>query len=204
MDEGNDHADLFSDDGFVESLASRRPSSPPATSSFRPWAVVGLVIGVFAIVFGTIIALRHPVVVSPTYDARTRSAFLDACAADGGSSTRPVCECAYEAISAKMPYDRFRELDAAALARRAAPPDDAVWPTAGATASTGPPGTADGTTSTSSPLPNDVQAVFSTCVSRQIIATPPTTATPTTTTSTSTGTTSPAPATTGQATISIS
>lgn len=157
-------------------LSPRRPIPPAPSGTSSPLRNALLVVGVFTIVFGLFIVLRHPATVTaPTYDESTRVAFLAACSADGGASSRPVCGCAYDAIAAKIPYDRFRDLDTAALARRGlAGPTTTVTPPA----STGA-GTARATTSTSaSPLPDDVQSIFATCVAKQIIATSDTTAKP--------------------------
>jgi len=177
-DEGNEFRPP--DPATPNPFAPRTPPAPTPRGSARPQLSLRyalLVLGVFAIVFGLFIVIRRPAPApTVTYDDQTRTLFLGSCAIDGSASTRSVCECAYEDIVAAIPYDRFRELDAAALARRG------TAPTTGPPTIAGPGTTARASTTTTSPLPDDVRSIFATCVSKQIIATPNSTVPPTTTT----------------------
>lgn len=161
------------------------PTPSPLPGGLPPRAYAFAFLGVFAIVFGLFIVFRRPPS-NPgvTYDDRTRIQFLDACVAGGGASSGPVCECAYGEIVAKVPYDRFRSLDSEALGRRSAG-SAPVPPVASTIVGT--------TSTTASPLPDDVRSIFATCVGKQLIlAAPSTSTTSSTTSTTSTLTSQPA------------
>jgi hypothetical protein len=110
----HDHDDLPDDDG-ARLMGTR--------------LAVGVVavVGLAGLVVGGILFLRDEDP-STDYDARTEDDFMATCTADadelGFARSAPFCRCAYDAIRAEVPYDRFLAIDEALQADPAAVPDE--------------------------------------------------------------------------------
>lgn len=163
MDDPGDHA----------ALTESQPAGDGRASAL--W-MIALAVGAFALVILVVVLVRRtspPPPTGPTgYDSGTRAAFIDACTANAGEPLRHACECTYDKISATVPFDRYRDLDA--QVRVARPPG-----TAGSSAA-GPNGTSG---SLGSIVPNDVEVALAACVasSTPVLGTagPPTSRKPT-------------------------